>query len=92
MSTITQARDGKTRKTSFRLPEALLDAVADAVERQEAESQTAFVERALRHELASVRRRQLREAYAAAARDEDYLEEMGALDEEFEGALSDGLA
>ncbi len=92
MRAVAQAPGGEIRKTSFRLPEELLDAVARAVERGEAESQTAFVERALRHELASLRRSELREAYAAAARDERFREEAETLDREFDPAVGDGLS
>lgn len=91
MRSATRAPEGDIRKTSFRLPEALLDAVSRVVERGEAETQTAFVERALRHELASIRRKELSGAYAAAAQDEAFREEMGAVEEEFDGAVSDGL-
>jgi Arc/MetJ-type ribon-helix-helix transcriptional regulator len=92
MSPVAHAPAGEIRKTSFRLPEELLDAVARAVERGEVESQTAFVERALRHELASLRRSELREAYAAAARDERFREEAETLGREFDPAVGDGLS
>jgi Arc/MetJ-type ribon-helix-helix transcriptional regulator len=88
----TRTTGGALRKTSFRLPGALLDSVARVVREGEAESQTAFVERALRRELASIRRQELRDAYAAAARDAGFVEDVETLAKEFDGTVADGLS
>ena len=55
------------KKPGYQLPEALVRAVKDAVDQGAAESQNAFVERALIRELQEARRRRLYDAYAAAA-------------------------
>lgn len=79
------------RKTTFRLPVEVLEAIRELVDRNEAESQTAFVEQALRRELAERRRIRVRRAYEEAAADPDFMSEMGTTTRAFEGTAADGL-
>lgn len=91
MPSSTQGRTDESRKTSVRLPADLLDAVQEAVERGDAETQTALIERALRRELAVLRRERLRSAYEAASRDEAFMQAMESTTRDFEGTTADGL-
>jgi hypothetical protein len=79
------------KKPGYQLPEALVRAVKDAVDQGAAESQNAFVERALVRELREVRRRQLYDAYAAAASDPAFLEDMASTTAAWEPTTADGL-
>ena len=87
-------RDGHPhpkKKPGYQLPEALVSAVKDAVDQGAAESQNAFVERALIRELREARRRRLYDAYAAAASDPAFVEDMGSTNAAFESTAGDGL-
>ncbi|MFN2384117.1 MAG: hypothetical protein ABR559_07630 [Gemmatimonadota bacterium] len=79
------------KKPGYQLPEALVLAVKEAVERGAAESQNAFVERALVRELRETRRRHLESAYAEAAADPEFLEDMRSIIEAYDCAAGDGL-
>lgn len=79
------------KKPGYQLPEALVLAVKDAVEQGAAESQNAFVERALVRELRVSRLRRLESAYAAAASDPEFLEDMRSTTEAYDCAAGDGL-
>jgi hypothetical protein len=68
------------------------EAVKEAVEEGAAESQNAFVERALIRELKELRRQRVYDAYARAAADAAFMEDMRSITSAFETATSDGLA
>lgn len=57
-----------------------------------AESQNAFVERALLRELKELRRQRVYDAYAAAAADPLFMEDMRSTTTAFEVATADGIA
>jgi Arc/MetJ-type ribon-helix-helix transcriptional regulator len=84
-------RAAPRKKPGYQLPEALVRAVKDAVEQGAAESQNAFVERALKRELRETRRRRLYDAYAAAASDPAFLADMDSTTAAWESAAADGL-
>lgn len=81
----------EARKTTFRLPADVLDAIRDLVDQNEVESQTAFVEQALRRELAERRRIRLRGAYEEAAADPEFMNETRTSARELDGTVGDGL-
>lgn len=83
--------DDPLEKTGYRLPRSLVMRIREAVEAGEAKSQNELVERALRRELAQVRRRRLYESYAEAASDPDYLARLGAESEAWDTTVGDGL-
>ncbi len=68
-----------TGKPGYRLHQSVIDAVRAAVEQGAAESQSAFVERALLRELSELRRQRLYAAYAEAAADPEFLADMKAV-------------
>jgi hypothetical protein len=68
------------------------EAVKQAVEGGAAENQNAFVERALIRELKEIRRQRVYDAYARAAADPAFVEDMRSIGSSFETATSDGLA
>lgn len=69
----------------------MAEAVKKAVEEGAAESQNAFVERALVRELRELRRRRVYEAYARAASDPAFVAEMKAVTGSFDPVLGEGL-
>lgn len=79
------------RKPGWQVRTSVADAVRRAVDEGAAESQNAFVERALVRELRELRRRRVYEAYAAAAEDTSFAAEMKEVAKEFEATMSDGL-
>lgn len=79
------------KKTGYQVRLSVARAVRDAVEQGAAESQNAFVERALVRELKELRRRRVYDAYADAARDPKFMQDMGATTEAYEPATGDGL-
>jgi hypothetical protein len=79
------------KKTGYQIRTSVARAVRDAVDHGAAESQNAFVERALVRELKELRRRRVYDAYADAARDPDFMKEMGSLTDDYEPAAGDGL-
>jgi PAS domain-containing protein len=85
-------RRAPRKKPGYQLPEALVRAVKDAVDQGAAESQNAFVERALIRELREARRRLLYDAYAAAASDPAFLADMDSTTAAWEPAAADGLS
>ena len=80
------------RKTGWQVRQSVADAVREAVEAGAAESQNALVERALVRELKAVRRKRVYEAYASAAADPVFMEEMRATASVFEVTAGDGLS
>lgn len=80
------------RKTGWQVHSSVADAVKSAVEAGAAESQNAFVERALIREIREVRRQRVYAAYAAAAEDGHFMSEMTEVSDAYDVAASDGLA
>lgn len=70
---------------------SVADAVREAVDDGAADSQNAFVERALVRELRELRRRRVYDAYAAAAKDPLFTSDMDTVAREFEPTTGDGL-
>ena len=70
---------------------SVADAVRQAVDEGAAESQNAFVERALVRELRDLRRRRVYDAYAVAAEDPSFTAEMEEVTREFQPTAGDGL-
>jgi hypothetical protein len=68
------------------------EAVKQAVEAGAAESQNAFVERALIRALRDLRRQRVYDAYAAAAADPAFLDRMKRVTDAFEPATGEGLS
>lgn len=83
--------DDPPRKTGWQVRSSVADAVRRAVEEGGAESQNAFVERALVRELRELRRRRVYEAYATAAQDPAFTSDMESLTDDFEPTAGDGL-
>lgn len=79
------------KKTGYQIRLSVAKAVREAVDQGAAESQNAFVERALVRELRELRRRRVYDAYADAARDPDFMKDMGATTEAYEPTAGDGL-
>lgn len=84
-------RPDPPRKAGYQIRTSVFVAVREAVESGAAESQNAFVERALIRELKELRRRRLYEEYGAAARDAAFLDDMRAVQDAFKPATGDGL-
>lgn len=79
------------QKTGYQLRRSVVLAVRDAVRDGAAESQNAFVERALVRELRELRKANLSAAYGEAARDPVFMEEMKATDAAWDAVTGDGL-
>ncbi len=79
------------KKTGYQLRLSVVMAVRDAVREGAAESQNAFVERALIRELKELRRGRVYEAYAEAARDALFLEDVQSTEAAYDPAAGDGL-
>ena len=79
------------RTPGWQVRSSVADAVRQAVDEGAAESQNAFVERALVRELRELRRRRVYNAYAAAAEDPSFTAEMEEVTREFEPTAGDGL-
>ena len=87
---MTTASDPR-QKTGYQLRRSIVLAVRDAVQDGAAESQNAFVERALIRELQELRKERLDAAYEEAARDPSFMRDMQAVDIEWDVTSSDGL-
>jgi hypothetical protein len=74
---------------TFELDAAVAKAIRDAVESGEAHRANAFVEDAVRERLRARRRARVYSAYANAARDPAFLDEMQTLDVSFDITLGD---
>ncbi len=79
------------KKVGWQVRRSVADAVREAVERGAAESQNALVEPALVRELRELRRQRIYDAYAQAAADPGFVEDMGSTTTAWEGASGDGL-
>jgi hypothetical protein len=79
------------QKTGFQIRRSVVLAVREAVRDGAAESQNAFVERALTRELRELRKAKLSKAYAEAARDAQFMEDMKTTDGAWDPATGDGL-
>ncbi len=80
------------RKTGWQVRESVATAVKAAVAGGAAESQNAFVERALLRELKELRRQRAYDAYAAAAADPLFMQDMRSTTAAYEVATADGIA
>ena len=80
------------RKPGWQIRLSIADAVRRAVESGEAESQNAFVERAILRELRELRRARVYAEYAQAAADESFVRDMSSITTAFDVSASDGLA
>jgi Arc/MetJ-type ribon-helix-helix transcriptional regulator len=76
---------------TFQLNPAVARAIRDAVKSGEAPSANVFVEDAVRERLRARRQARVYSAYANAARDAAFLDEIQALDGSFEITLADHL-
>ncbi len=83
----SRAVQSSTRQTSVRLDSSLFLEMVKCIEARSI-SQRAFLEQAIRRELAEQRRVELASAYEEAFTDAEYVSEMEAL---AETAVSDGL-
>lgn len=79
------------KKTGYKLRLSVVMAVRDAVREGAAESEDAFVERALIRELKEIRRGRVYDAYGEAARDLLFLEDMQSTTAAYDPATGDGL-
>jgi hypothetical protein len=79
------------RKAGWQVRTSVAEAVKEAVDCGAAESQNAFVERALVQALKDMRRRRIYEAYAEAAADPVFIADMRSMTEDFDVAVGDGL-
>jgi hypothetical protein len=79
------------RKTGWQVRGSVADAVKQAVEGGAADSQNAFVERALVRELKKLRRQRVHDAYAEAATDPVFMAEMNAVTDAFDATAGDDL-
>jgi hypothetical protein len=79
------------QKTGYQLRRSVVLAVREAVQDGAAESQNAFVERALIRELKELRREKLAAAYEEATRDAAFMREMAAMDADWDVTSPDGL-
>ena len=79
------------QKTGYQLRRSVVLAVRDAVRDGAAESQNAFVERALVRELRELRKANLSAAYGEAARDPVFMEEMKVTGAAWDAVTGDGL-
>ena len=79
------------RKTGWQVRSSVADAVKQAVEEGAAESQNAFVERALIRELRELRRRRVYQSYAKASADPIFMKEMREVTEAFDPFAGEGL-
>jgi hypothetical protein len=79
------------RKTGWQVRSSVADAVKQAVEAGAAESQNAFVERALIRELRELRRQRVYESYAKASADPNFMKEMRETTEAFDPFAGEGL-
>lgn len=79
------------RKAGWQVRSSVAEAVRQAVDQGAAESQNAFVERALIRELRELRRRRVYDAYAEAASDPLFLRDVKAVSKAFEPTVAEGL-
>ncbi len=86
-----RAVNAPPRKPGWQVRSSVADAVRQAVEEGAAESQNAFVERALVRGLRDLRRRRVYDAYAEAAEDPFFTAEMDEVTQEFDATTRDGI-
>ena len=79
------------RKTGWQVRASIADAVRQAVEAGAAESQNAFVERALIGHLRELRKARVFESYATAAADPAFLDDTKGVGNAFDSTAGDGL-
>jgi hypothetical protein len=83
--------EGPRVKASFTLHEDIVNAVKTAVAEGHADNASAFVEEAVAEKLRRSRRSALYAAYAEAARDPRFCEDMNEVTRAFEVTARDGL-
>lgn len=81
----------RLEKATFRIRASVLDAIRIAVEAGVAPSASAFVEEAVTDRLRELRRARVYRAYAEAAQDPAFLEDMEETTRAFDGSTADGL-
>jgi hypothetical protein len=81
----------RPRKMGYQIRTSVALAVREAVREGAAESQNAFVERALINELKARRRQKLYQAYAEAAADSAFRAEQAGTAEDWDVSAGDGL-
>ena len=81
----------RPRKTGWQVRSSVAEAVKQAVEAGAAESQNAFVEKAVIRELRELRRQRVYDSYAEAASDPAFREDMANVTRAFEPAVAEGL-
>lgn len=82
---------GKNVRTTVALPEELLKATDRMISEGLARSRNEFLGIALRHELATIERARIDDAFGAMAEDGEYRAEAEELAGEFEGASREAL-
>jgi len=87
-----QAAGDPLRKVGWQVPQSVAEAVREAVEMGAADSQNALVERALVRELNELRRQRVYSAYAQAAADPVFRQDMSEVASAFEQTAGDGLS
>ena len=87
----TTKKSDPRQKTGYQVRRSVVVAVREAVREGAAESQNAFVERALTRELEALRRDRLYAAYAEAARDPVFTKDMESTTAAYEPTAADGL-
>lgn len=90
-SALRSAAIDSPRKTGWQVRSSVADAVKQAVEAGAAESQNAFVERALIRELRELRRRRVYKSYATASADPIFMKEMREVTGAFDRFAGEGL-
>lgn len=81
----------RPRKTGWQVRSSVAEAVKQAVAAGAADSQNAFVEKALVRELRELRRQRVYDSYAEAASDPAFREDMAEVTEAFEPAIGEGF-
>ncbi len=89
--TLDVAPADRPRKTGWQVRSSVAEAVKQAVEAGAAESQNAFVEKAVIRELRELRRQRVYDSYAEAASDPAFREDMATVTRAFEPAVGEGL-
>src|SRR4051812_19727604 len=90
---IRRRRSSSTQreKTSISIRADVLEAARVIVKAGEAENLSALIEEALEEKVKRTRRAALYEAYAEAAGDEAFADDMGSVSRAFDHAVGDGL-
>jgi hypothetical protein len=79
------------KKATFQIHASIVDAIRTAVQAGVAPSANALVEEAVKDKLRELRRARVYQAYAEAARDPAFIEDLDATTRAFEATTADGL-